>query len=69
MQRKRQGRYEDAKRLLLDTLHGRATKLGSENLRTVESLSQLVTLYESWNKPAEAAEWRSKLANEERPRE
>ena len=36
-------------------------KLGPEHPQTIESLKQLVTLYESWPKADEAAQWRSKL--------
>jgi hypothetical protein len=46
----------------LDTFHGRETKFGPEHPHTIESLKQLVTLYESWPKPDEAAKWRAKLA-------
>ena len=54
-------RYADAEPLLLEAFHGRETKLGPEHPHTVESLKQLVTLYESWNKPDEAARWRANL--------
>jgi hypothetical protein len=37
------------------------TKLSLEHLRTVEWPKQLVTLYESWNKPDKAQKWRAKL--------
>jgi hypothetical protein len=37
------------------------TKLSLEHLRTVEWPRQLVTLYESWNKPDKAQKWRAKL--------
>ena len=35
--------------------------LGPEHPHTIESPDQLVSLYESWNKPDEAAQWRAKL--------
>jgi len=57
----RQARYEEAERLLLEAYHGRETKLGPEHPHTVKSLNELVTLYESWNKPDEATKWRAKL--------
>ena len=54
-------RYEDAEPLLLEAYHGRTIKLGPDHPHTVESLRELVNLYESWNKPDEAAKWRAKL--------
>jgi hypothetical protein len=54
-----------AEPLLLATFHGREAKLGPEHPYTVESLKQLVTLYESWNKPDEAAKWRAELPRKE----
>jgi len=56
-----QARYEDAEPLLLEAFQGRETKLGPEHRHTIESLNELVTLYESWNKPDEAAKWRARL--------
>jgi len=44
---------------LLAAFHGREAKLGPEHRDTVESLNQLVSLYESWPKPDEAAKWRA----------
>jgi hypothetical protein len=58
----RQARWDDAEPLLSDAFHGRETKLGPKHPHTIESLRQLVTLYESWLKPDEAAEWRAELA-------
>lgn len=52
--------YEDAELLLLDAFHGREAKFGPEHPHTIESLKQLVTLYEAWGKPDEAARWRAK---------
>ena len=54
-----------AEPLLPATFHGRETKLGPDHPDTIESLKQLVTLYESWNKPDEAAKWRAKLPPKE----
>ena len=53
--------YDKAEPLLLDAFHGREAKLGSTHPHSLESLKQLVNLYESWNKPDEAAQWRAKL--------
>jgi len=32
---------------------------------TIESLNNLIDLYEAWNKPEEAEEWRTKLQEKE----
>ena len=55
--------------MFLDALHGREAKLGPEHSHTIESLKQLVTLYESWDRPSEAATWRAKLPPEEATKE
>jgi len=41
--------------------HGREAKLGPEHLHTIDSLRELVRLYECWRKPDEAEKWRAKL--------
>jgi hypothetical protein len=46
----------------ITTLKGRRLKLGNTHPRTRESLNNLIDLYEAWNKPEEAKEWRGKLA-------
>jgi len=51
--------------LLLDVYNKREAKLGPKHADTIESLKQLVNLYESWNKPEKASEWRVKLLGEE----
>jgi len=56
-----QARHEDAERLLQEALKGREAKLGPQHPNTIRSLKQLVTLYESWGKPDEAANWRVRL--------
>jgi hypothetical protein len=56
-----QARYKDAEPLLLEAFHAREAKLGAEHPHSVESLNELVNLYESWGKRDEAAEWRGKL--------
>jgi len=38
---------------------------GSELLCTIDSLNQLIELYEAWNKPEKAKEWRAKLPQTE----
>ena len=51
--------------LLLEAYHGRHARLGLKHQDTLESLKQLVTLYEAWLKPEEAAKWRAKLPPKE----
>jgi hypothetical protein len=61
----RQARHGDAEPLLLEAFRGRETKLGPGHPHAVESLNQLVALYESWNKRDETAKWRMKLSQTE----
>ncbi|UCD49548.1 MAG: hypothetical protein JSW27_18695, partial [Phycisphaerales bacterium] len=51
--------------LLLEAFHGRETKLGPEHPHTIESVRELVDLYDSWNKAEEAKKWRAKLRQTE----
>ena len=62
---KEQARYEDAEQLLLEAVEGRRLKLGDTHPHTLESLNNLIELYEAWNKPEEAKEWRVKLPQSE----
>jgi hypothetical protein len=48
--------------LLLEAIKGRRLKLGDTHPDTIESLNNLIELYEAWNKPEKAKEWRAKLA-------
>ena len=47
--------------LLLEAFHGRKARLGPDHPHTLDSLRELVNLYESWPKPDEAAKWQAKL--------
>jgi hypothetical protein len=38
-----------------------ADKLGDTHPHTIESINNLIELYEAWNKPEKAEEWRAKL--------
>jgi hypothetical protein len=64
-----QARYGEAEPLLLDAFKGRTSKLGSRHPHTIESLNELMRLYESWGKPGKAEEWRAKLPLEEGTKE
>jgi hypothetical protein len=37
------------------------SRAGPERHQTIESLRELVSLYESWNKPEQAAKWRGRV--------
>ena len=58
---KEQGDYGKAELLLLEALEGRRLKLGDEHPDTIESLNNLIALYDAWNKPEKANQWRAKL--------
>jgi len=60
-----QAHYKKAESLLQEAYTGRAGKLGPEHPHTVESLKQLIKLYEDWNKPDEAETWRVKLQHQQ----
>jgi hypothetical protein len=51
--------------LLASKWRNRRLKLGDTHPHTIESLNSLIDLYEAWNKPEEAREWRVKLAQTE----
>jgi tetratricopeptide (TPR) repeat protein len=63
--RREQERYEEAERYLLEAAEGRRLKLGDTHPHTLESLNKLIELYEAWNKPEKAEEWRAKLPKTE----
>jgi hypothetical protein len=56
-----QGRY----RSLLKAVENRRLKLGDTRPHTLESLNNLIDLYEAWNKPEKAKEWQAKLQQTE----
>ena len=62
---KEQVRYDKAEPLLLEALEARRLRLGDTRPRTLQSLNNLIDLYEAWNKPEKANEWRSKLPQTE----
>jgi hypothetical protein len=63
-----QKNYADAEPLLLQSCQGLQQRQASLPLylnaprRITESLERLVRLYDAWGKPAQAAEWKQKLA-------
>ena len=58
---KEQGDYEKAEPLLLEALGGRPLNLGDTHPHTLESWNHLIELYEVWNQPKKANEWRAEL--------
>jgi hypothetical protein len=62
---KEQAQYEKAEPLLFEAIEGRRLKLGDTHPHTIESIKNLIELYEAWNKPEKAEEWRSKLPKTE----
>jgi tetratricopeptide (TPR) repeat protein len=61
----RQGQYEEAELLFLKMLEIRQRVLGEEHPDTLDSLNNLIELYEAWGKPEKAKQWRAKLPKEE----
>ena len=63
-----QKNYADAEPLLLESCQGLQQRQASlppflnAPRRITESLERLVQLYDAWGKPAQAAEWKQKLA-------
>ena len=53
-----QKRYADAEPLLTDSYNELHRKIGDENKRTVEARQRLAKLYDEWNKPEQAAQFR-----------
>jgi tetratricopeptide (TPR) repeat protein len=62
---KEQSNYQKAEELLLEAFDGRRLKLGDTHPHTHESIKNLIDLYEAWNKPEKAEEWRAKLPQTE----
>jgi len=50
---------------LLEAVEGRRLKLGDEHPHTLKSWQNLIELYEAWDKPEKAEEWRAKLPRTE----
>lgn len=59
--RMKQGRYADAEPLALLAYEGFRQSLGEDNVNTQSAITRIVKMYEEWNKPAQAAEWRAML--------
>ena len=59
------GRHADAEPFLLDGYERMKDHPTIPAMRRQEALKRIVNLYEAWNKPDQAAEWRAKLPAEE----
>jgi hypothetical protein len=57
----RQIRYDRVDRLSAEAIEGRGLKLGDTHPHTIDSLNQLINVYEAWNKPEKAEQWQAKL--------
>ena len=53
-----QQRYQDAESLLLDAYSILHTEMGDRHRMTADVLKYLVELYDEWNKPQQADEYR-----------
>jgi hypothetical protein len=53
-----QKRYDDAESLLVKSYNELKAKLGNQDKRTTEARQRLAKLYEDWNKPEQAAQFR-----------
>jgi len=58
---KEQDKYKDAEDLLIEAVEGRIQKLGKQHPDAIESMKDIIELYEAWNQPEKANEWRDKL--------
>ena len=56
-----QGHYAVAEPLLTESQPKLEMAKGISNARRRAAIDRVVRLYEAWNKPAKAAEWRAKL--------
>ena len=56
---------KEAEKLLLEAIDGPCVKFGDNHPRTLKSINNLIELYEAWDKPEKAKEWRVKLPQKE----
>ncbi|TET54680.1 MAG: tetratricopeptide repeat protein [Anaerolineales bacterium] len=57
----RAGSFAEAEPLLLESLEIFKANHGEQHGMTRATIQALITLYEQWGKPEQAAEWRAKL--------
>jgi hypothetical protein len=59
------GRFDEAEDHLLAAYSGLNGIFGASHSRTVTAVKRLVELYENWNKPLKAKEYRALLAKDD----
>jgi len=64
-----QEQYDNAEQLLLKAEETARRVFGNGHMITNASVNNLITLYEAWNKPELAEEWRARLAQKEDSKE
>ncbi len=57
----RMARYPEAEEQLLEAHRVLHTAVGDDHMRTIRAVRALVDLYDAWDKPDQAAQWRAKL--------
>jgi len=57
-----QGQVQQAEPLLLESYRRLAIAVGRTNARTRQVITHLIELYEEWDKPEAAAQWRARLS-------
>jgi hypothetical protein len=57
------GRYEEAERSLLAAHENLHAALGAQDRRLISPTKGLIELYEIWDKPDQAAQWRARLTD------
>jgi len=62
----KQGRYDKAAPLLHEVVESQILRFGETDRYTQKSITDLITLYEAWNKPEKANEWRAKMPEDSR---
>ena len=56
-----QGRFEEAEPLLIRSFNKLRTDRGEADVMTQNTILRIIHLYETWERPDAAAEWREKL--------
>ena len=61
------GRYEEAEPLLVESLSFIRERWGEQQKHTLRALDRIISLYEAWDKPQKAAEYRAIRAQSTKP--
>ena len=62
-----EGRYEEAEPLLVESLPIIHDRWGKQQKHTLKALDRIVSLYEAWDKPQKAAQFRAIRAQNTKP--